>query len=169
MGVVASPLVFWLIIGYGSNDLGRFYLRRAGADRDVLGDLLDDLDHRRPARGLSALDAGLARAAHQHGARQDSRLGHTGLDPGTDLSVLRSAGRRVASPLIDLIPVAAAIFLISFTLTGLGFVIAWRMDSTAGFHAIMNLLLVPMWMVSGSLFPMARRTAGSGRSCGSIR
>jgi ABC-2 type transport system permease protein len=29
------------------------------------------------------------------------------------------------------------------------------MESTAGFHAIMNLLLVPMWMVSGSLFPMA--------------
>jgi ABC-2 type transport system permease protein len=50
---------------------------------------------------------------------------------------------------------AGAIFLVSFTLTGLGFVIAWKMDSTAGFHAIMNLLLVPMWMVSGSLFPMA--------------
>jgi ABC-2 type transport system permease protein len=29
------------------------------------------------------------------------------------------------------------------------------MDSTSGFHAIMNLLLVPMWMVSGSLFPMS--------------
>jgi ABC-2 type transport system permease protein len=29
------------------------------------------------------------------------------------------------------------------------------MDSTSGFHAIMNLLLVPMWMVSGALFPMA--------------
>jgi ABC-2 type transport system permease protein len=51
--------------------------------------------------------------------------------------------------------VAAAIFLVSFTLTGLGFVIAWKMNSTAGFHAIMNLLLVPMWMVSGALFPMA--------------
>src|ERR1019366_7018518 len=63
------------------------------------------------------------------------------------------AGVRIA--LLDLIPVAGAIFLISFTLTGLGFVIAWRMDSTAGFHGIMNLLLVPMWMVSGSLFPMA--------------
>ena len=25
MGVVASPLVFWLLIGYGSNDLARFY------------------------------------------------------------------------------------------------------------------------------------------------
>jgi len=56
---------------------------------------------------------------------------------------------------LELIPVAAAVFLVSFTLTGLGFVIAWRMDSTAGFHAIMNLLLVPMWMVSGSLFPMS--------------
>jgi ABC-2 type transport system permease protein len=29
------------------------------------------------------------------------------------------------------------------------------MESTSGFHAIMNLLLVPMWMVSGSLFPMS--------------
>jgi ABC-2 type transport system permease protein len=55
----------------------------------------------------------------------------------------------------DVLALIGAIFLVSFTLTGLGFVIAWRMDSTAGFHAIMNLLLVPMWMVSGSLFPMA--------------
>jgi ABC-2 type transport system permease protein len=51
--------------------------------------------------------------------------------------------------------VVAAMFLISFTLTGLGFAIAWKMDSTAAFHGIMMLLLVPMWMVSGALFPMA--------------
>jgi ABC-2 type transport system permease protein len=63
------------------------------------------------------------------------------------------AGVRIG--FMELLPVAAAIFLISFTLTGLGFVIAWQMESTAGFHAIMNLLLVPMWMVSGSLFPLA--------------
>src|SRR5690349_22997459 len=25
LGVVASPLIFWLLIGYGSNDLARFY------------------------------------------------------------------------------------------------------------------------------------------------
>jgi len=55
----------------------------------------------------------------------------------------------------ELIPIAAAIFLVSFTLTGLGFAIAWKMDSTAGFHGVMNLLLLPMWMVSGALFPMA--------------
>jgi ABC-2 type transport system permease protein len=27
------------------------------------------------------------------------------------------------------------------------------MESTQGFHAIMNLLLIPMWMLSGALFP----------------
>ncbi len=51
--------------------------------------------------------------------------------------------------------VIGVIFLICFMLTGLGFVIAWRMESTAGFHAVMNLLLFPMWLASGALFPMA--------------
>jgi len=44
-------------------------------------------------------------------------------------------------------------FVIAFSLTALGFVIAWRMDSTQGFHAIMSVFLLPMWMLSGSLFP----------------
>ena len=61
----------------------------------------------------------------------------------------------VSITLADVAPIVASIFLISFTLTGMGFVIAWRMETTAGFHAIMNLLLVPMWMVSGALFPMS--------------
>jgi ABC-2 type transport system permease protein len=32
--------------------------------------------------------------------------------------------------------------------------IAWQMDSTQGFHAIMNVFLMPMWFLSGALFPM---------------
>jgi len=43
--------------------------------------------------------------------------------------------------------------LVSFALTGLGFLLAWNMDSTQGFHAIMNVFLLPMWMLSGSFFP----------------
>jgi ABC-2 type transport system permease protein len=43
--------------------------------------------------------------------------------------------------------------LIAFGLSGLGFLMAWRLNSTQGFHAIMNLFLVPMWMLSGALFP----------------
>jgi len=44
-------------------------------------------------------------------------------------------------------------FLLSFALTGLGFLLAWRMDSTQGFHAIMNLFLIPLWLLSGAVFP----------------
>lgn len=46
-------------------------------------------------------------------------------------------------------------FLLGFALTGLGFVIAWRMESTQGFHAIMNLFLLPMWLLSGAIFPVS--------------
>ncbi|MGC3968082.1 MAG: ABC transporter permease [Pirellulales bacterium] len=49
--------------------------------------------------------------------------------------------------------VAAFSFLASFALTALGFVIAWRMDSTQGFHAVMSVFLMPMWLLSGSFFP----------------
>ena len=45
-------------------------------------------------------------------------------------------------------------FVISVALTGLGFLIAWRMDSTQGFHAIMSVFLLPMWLLSGAFFPM---------------
>jgi ABC-2 type transport system permease protein len=44
--------------------------------------------------------------------------------------------------------------VISIALTGLGFLIAWRMDSTQGFHAIMSVFLLPMWLLSGAFFPM---------------
>src|SRR5687767_8144913 len=44
-------------------------------------------------------------------------------------------------------------FVVAFALTALGFCIAWRMSSTQGFHAIMNLFLMPMWFLSGALFP----------------
>ena len=38
-------------------------------------------------------------------------------------------------------------------LTGLGMCLAWRMDSTQGFHAIMSVFLMPMWLLSGAFFP----------------
>jgi ABC-2 type transport system permease protein len=49
--------------------------------------------------------------------------------------------------------VALFAFLSAFALTALGFLIAWRMDSTQGFHAVMSVFLLPMWLLSGSFFP----------------
>lgn len=50
---------------------------------------------------------------------------------------------------------AGIVFLVSFALTALGFAIAWPMDSTSAFHAIINLFLIPLWLLSGALFPMS--------------
>lgn len=48
---------------------------------------------------------------------------------------------------------AGVLFLNAFLMTTLGFLIAWRFKSIQGFHAVMNLLLMPMWILSGALFP----------------
>lgn len=48
----------------------------------------------------------------------------------------------------------AVLFGIAFSLAAIGFVIAWKLDSTQGFHAIMNMALIPMWLLSGALFPL---------------
>ncbi len=54
--------------------------------------------------------------------------------------------------------VAAAIVLLlalAGALTSLSFCIAWRMESTQGFHAIMTVFLMPLWLLSGAFFPAA--------------
>jgi ABC-2 type transport system permease protein len=47
----------------------------------------------------------------------------------------------------------AALLLGGFALTALGFIIAWPLESTQGFHVLMNLLLIPLWLLSGAFFP----------------
>ena len=54
------------------------------------------------------------------------------------------------------------LFVSAVALTSLGFVLAWRMESTQGFHAIMNLLLMPMWLLSGAFFPIPKVGAEGG-------
>ena len=55
--------------------------------------------------------------------------------------------------LASLLLACGFMLIVGFALTGLGFCIAWRMSSTQGFHAILNLLLMPMWFLSGAIFP----------------
>ncbi len=47
------------------------------------------------------------------------------------------------------------LILISLGFTALGFLFAWGMKSTAGFHAIMMVVMMPMWVLSGAFFPIA--------------
>lgn len=44
--------------------------------------------------------------------------------------------------------------VLSFALTGVGLFVAWPMDSIQAYHAIMMLVLMPMWLLSGAIFPV---------------
>ena len=50
----------------------------------------------------------------------------------------------------------AAFVLGVVTLTGLSFSLAWVSRTASGYHAIMGVLLIPLWLVSGSVFPLPR-------------
>ncbi len=67
----------------------------------------------------------------------------TGLMPSIDLLI---------TPLQGLL-VLALILLMGLGLCGLGYLFAWKLDSSQGFHAIMGVLLFPMWLLSGAFFP----------------
>jgi ABC-2 type transport system permease protein len=68
----------------------------------------------------------------------------------------------MAAPMVGLVPslggsvmLLLGLVLASLGFTALGFGIAWGMNSTAGFHAVMMVFLMPLWMLSGALFPTA--------------
>ena len=46
-------------------------------------------------------------------------------------------------------------FLIATFVGALALALAWRVDSVQGFHGVMNTLLMPMWLLSGGLFPLS--------------
>lgn len=49
--------------------------------------------------------------------------------------------------------VALVIICLAVAVTSMGFIFAWMTESVQGFHAIMNLIIMPMWFLSGALFP----------------
>lgn len=44
--------------------------------------------------------------------------------------------------------------IIAIAMCALGMIVAWPMESTQGFHAIMMLGLMPMWLLAGTFFPI---------------
>lgn len=50
---------------------------------------------------------------------------------------------------------AGVLVLLAVSMTAMGLCIAWPMDSTSAFHAVMMLVLMPMWFLSGAVFPVS--------------
>ena len=51
------------------------------------------------------------------------------------------------------VAMAGVLFLTGIGMAGLGFLFAWKIDSVQGFHGVMSVLLMPMWLLSGAFFP----------------
>lgn len=55
---------------------------------------------------------------------------------------------------LELLEAIAALACASLGVTALGLALAWRINSVQGFHGVMNLVLMPMWLLAGTLFPI---------------
>ena len=154
VGYVGSPLLFRLLIGSGFGDLAFFY---PGAlvltvMFSAVFSTMSLIEDRREGFLLSMLVSPAPRSSMVLG----KTLGSAALAWVQGLIfMLFGPLTGVRLGLLTLIQAVTVVFLISLTFTLLGFLMAWQMDSTQGFNAVMNLVLVPLWMVSGALFPAA--------------
>jgi ABC-2 type transport system permease protein len=166
VGVIASPLVFWVVIGSG---FGSSFRTGGGRGQQYLSyfypgalimivlftsifTMMSVIEDRKEGFLLSVLVAPVSRSAIVLG----KVLG------GSTLATIQGLIFLAFSPMvgvhmgiIDFLLVVLTVFLVSFALTALGFAIAWPMDSTQAFHGIINLFLIPLWLLSGALFPLA--------------
>jgi len=166
IGVILSPLVFWLVIGSGfgtsfrsgSGAGGQHYLEYFYPGALIMivlftsiFTMMSVIEDRKEGFLLSVLVAPISRSA----IVLAKVLG------GTTLSAIQGLIFLVFAPAVG-VHFGLARFglivlitgLVSFCLTSLGFAVAWRMESAQGFHAVVNLFLIPLWLLSDALFPM---------------
>lgn len=166
IGSFLQPLVFWLLLGAGL----RASFRPAGMPSGMnyfeylypgfivlvllftaIFATISTVEDRREGFLQSVLVAPISRPTIVMG----QALG------GTTLAWVPSCIFLVLAPLAGIGLTAGAVVVsavmmavIAFALTCIGLVIAWRIESTQGFHAIMNLILIPIWLLSGAFWPV---------------
>ncbi|MGQ0505050.1 MAG: ABC transporter permease [Myxococcaceae bacterium] len=165
IGALAQPILFWFVIGGGF--AGSF--RIAGAEGmgympfffpgvvtmvllfSAIFATITVIEDRREGF-LQCVIAG-------PGSRLSLVLGKCA---GSSLIALIQAGlflcfaplAEVKLSTVNLPLLAAALVLTSLALTGLGFALAWWINSATGYHAVMSVVLIPMWILSGAMFPV---------------
>ena len=166
VGVIASPVVFWLVIGSG---FGTSFRGSGAGDQHYLDyfypgalimivlftsifTMMSVIEDRKDGFLLSVLTAPVGRGVVVMG----KVLG------GATLATIQGLIFLIFAPLVgihftiaSLLLIVLVVALVSFALTALGFAIAWPMDSPQAFHAVVNLFMIPLWLVSGALFPLS--------------
>lgn len=167
MGALAPPLLFWVLLGLGFS--GSFRLPMAD-------DRVSFLEYFFP--GIVVLVVLFAAIFSSISIIEDRREGFlqgvlaapvSTLDlvlgkvlGGTTLALAQGLVFLPLAPLSgialapgELLSAIAVLALVALGMTALGFTFAWRVDSVQGFHAVMNLLLMPLWLLSGAFFPLS--------------
>lgn len=164
-GAAGSPLIFWVLIGSGLS--GSFRLPGGSPDLTYLEyffpgtmvlallfaaifSTISVIEDRNQGFLQGVLVAPVPRASIAAG----KVLG------GATLAWLQSVIFLALAPLSGIrltlssvLAAAGVLAVLGIALTAVGFAFAWKVDSVQGFHAVMNLLLVPMWLLSGAFFP----------------
>lgn len=164
-GAFAQPLVFWILLGGGLRASFQPPGMPAGMSSveyfypgiialmllfTAIFSTISVVEDRQAGFLQGVLVAPVSRAAVVLGQALGS----------TTLAMLQGLLFLILAPIagVPLTPASAlaalaTMLIMAFSLSNLGLTIAWRMTSTQGFHAIMNLLLLPLWLLSGAFFP----------------
>jgi len=160
VGAVGTALLFWLFLGTGISGISgtdyRVYFFPGTIVMSVMFTCIFSnasiIEDRQAGFLQSVMVAPVSRAAIVMG----KILGGATLSTLQGLILLPFAGTVGASfqlgPALGLV---LALFLLSFVINAGGFWLAWKIDSAAGFHTIMNMLLLPLWMASGAVFAVS--------------
>lgn len=81
---------------------------------------------------------------------------------GASRSTIQGVIILIFSPLIGInmtiqkfLLIVPLMFFIAFTISGIGIIIAARMESFEGFNLIVNFVIMPMFLLSGAIFPIS--------------
>jgi ABC-2 type transport system permease protein len=175
IGALATPLVFWALLGAGLNR--SFIIQANGQATGQPGaDGLGYLAYFFPGMVLlMVLFTAIFSTISVIEDRREGFLQGVLVSPAPRLAIVMGkilGGATIATSqglvllaiwplvgpwpgLVAMLGAVLVLFALAVGLTALGLCIAWPMDSATGFHAIMNLFLMPMWFLSGAVFPVA--------------
>ena len=178
IGAFGQPVIFWILFGAGLRTSFRAPTWAAGLTHEVtyqeyflpgvavlivlftaIFSTISIIEDRREGFLQGVLVAPVSRLS----------IVLSKLAAGTVLAILQAGLFLLTGPLLSSLGIGAEIdvawsvsrillaamflMLIAAELTALGFIIAWPMNSTQGYHAVMSIFLMPMWLVSGAFFP----------------
>jgi len=164
LGVILQPLLFWFIIGSG---MAPSFRAEGGTEADYLKFLFPGIVM------MVVLFTAIFATISVIEDRKAGFLQGVLVAPGSRVSmVLGKIAGVISLVLIQvalMIPVAPlagynvmniswpllvlSVILSTAGLTGIGVIMAWRLSSAQAYHAMMSVLLLPLWIVSGAMFP----------------